>query len=125
MAVRVAFFAFHLRDLDRLWYDYERRGPLFQLARGLDYLTLVVFGVVAVFALWGVTAQTPDRLWRVFFAWLGFLLLERLPVHGLPRANRPGALADAQTSLGANVLIAVLGAAAATAVGAVYFGWRG
>jgi hypothetical protein len=125
MALRTAFFAFHLRDPETLWHDFERRGLRYQVARGLDYLTLIAFGVAAVFALWGVTVQTPDRLWRVFVAWLGFLLLERLPLHRFPRTNRPGAMLDAQVSLGANVLIALLGAAAASALAAVYFAWRG
>lgn len=125
MAVRLVFLAFHFANLDRLWYDFERRGLLFQLARGLDALTLIAFGAVAVRALWGIDAQTPDRLLRVFFAWLGFFLLERLPVHRFPRANVPGALGDAQVGLAVNLLLSFLGAATATLLAALYFHWRG
>jgi hypothetical protein len=123
-AARVVFLAFHLRDPERLWCDYERRGLLYRLACGLDYLTLIVFAGAAVAALWGIDAQTPDRLGRVFLAWLGFLLLERLPVRRFPRTNRPGALADAQVSLLVNLLVALLGAGAATLLAALYFLWR-
>jgi hypothetical protein len=125
LAVRVAFLARHLGDLDALWSDYARRGLRFQFARILDALTLIIFAAVATWALWGVNAQTPDRFGRVFVAWLGFFLLERLPVHRFPRTNIPGGFDGARASLAANALIAALGAFAATLVSAIYFWWRG
>jgi len=124
MAARVAFLAFHLRDLDGLWRDYARGGLTFQVARGIDFLTLALFAAAAVWSLWGINAQTPNRLGRVFVAWLGFLLLERLLVHRFPRTNAPGGLSEAQVALLVNVLLSVLGAVAATVVAAVYFWWR-
>jgi hypothetical protein len=124
-ALRLAFLAFHWRDLAALWADYERHGAAYQLARALDAATLILFGAASIWALWSVGAQTPDRLGRVFVAWLGFLLLERLPVHRFPRTNVSGGLRDAQVSLLVNVLLALLGAAAATGLAALYFRWRG
>ena len=124
MALRLAFLAFHLRDPAALWADYERRGGAFQLARVLDYATLLLYGAAAVWALWGVNAQTPDRLARVFVAWLGFLLLERLPVHRFPRTNLPGALRDAEVSLLVNIALAFIGAAVVTGLAALVFALR-
>ena len=123
--LRIAFLGLHIRDLDSLWYDYEHRGPRFQLARGLDYLTLGIFLAAAAWALWGLDERTPDRLGRVFVAWLGIFLLERLPIHRLPRTNRPGAYGEAKMALAVHVLLSVLGAVAATFVTWVYFWWRG
>jgi hypothetical protein len=110
--------------LSALWADYERRGGAYQFARILDAATLILFGAAAVWALWGLDAQTPDRLGRVFGAWLGFLLLERLAVHRFPRTNVSGGLRDAQVSLVVNVALALLGAAVATGLSALYFRWR-
>lgn len=125
MALRLAFLAYHWRNLSALWADYERRGGAFQVARVLDTATLLLFAAAAVFALWGINAQTPDRLGRVSVAWLGFLLLERLPVHRFPRMNAPGAFRDAQVSLAVNLLLSALGAAVATGLAALTFRWRG
>lgn len=124
-ALRVAFLALHWRDLAALWADYERHGAAFQTARVLDTATLILFAAAGAWALWGINAGTPDRYGRVFVAWLGFLLLERLPVHRFPRTNVPGALRDAQIGLLVNLLLAVLGAAVVTALSALYFRWRG
>jgi hypothetical protein len=125
MAARVAFLALNFRDLGGLWHDYARRGLRYQLARGLDAITLVIFGVAAVLSLRGLNAETPDRLAKVFVAWLGFLLLERLSAHRFPQTNAPGAMRDAQAALAANALLSVLGAGAATGIAALFFWWRG
>lgn len=122
--LRIAFLGLHIRDLDSLWYDYEHRGPRFQLARALDYLTLGIFLAAAAWALWGLDERTPARLGRVFVAWLGIFLLERLPVHRFPRTNRPGGLNEAKLSLAVHVLLSVLGAVVATVVTWIYFWWR-
>jgi uncharacterized protein involved in cysteine biosynthesis len=122
-ALRAGFLALHFSNLESLWYDFERRGPVFRLARGLDLATLIAFGAAATWTLWGQGAQTSDRLSRVFLAWLGFLLLERLSLHRFPRTNVPGALRDAQIALAVNLFLAALGALAATLVAWLYFRW--
>ena len=124
-ALRVAFLALHLRNLDGLWYDYERGGTRFQLARGLDWLTLAGFLAAATWTLWGIDGRTPDRFGQIFVAWLGFLLLERLPVHRFPRTNLSGGLREAMITLAVHVLLSVLGALGAVIVAAIYFWWRG
>lgn len=121
-ALRLAFLAFHFRDLDGLWNDYARSGLAFQQARALDYVTLGVFMVAAVWALWGLDRETPDSLGRVFVAWLGVLLLERLPVHRFPRTNVPGGLSEAKLGFAVAVLLSVLGALGATIIAALW--WR-
>jgi hypothetical protein len=125
MALRLVFLAFHFTNLESLWSDYERRGPRFQLARSLDYLTLAVFLAAAIWALWGLDSQEPLRLVKVFVAWLGVSLLARLTVHRFPRTNLPGGLDQAKIDLGVHLLLAILSALAATAVAWVYFWWRG
>jgi hypothetical protein len=137
MALRLGFLSFHFNNLERLWGDYERRGPYFQFARTLDYLTLAVFLAAAIWALWGLDSQDALRpvkpevlfrkevLFRIFVAWLGVSLLARLAVHRFPRTNLPGGLEQAKIDLGVHLLLAVLGALAATAVAWVYFWWRG
>lgn len=127
-ALRLASLALHLaiyHDFDGLWRDYARGGTWFQLARLLDILTLGAFLAAAVWAMWGMDAQTPVRFSRVFAAWLGFSLLQRLPVHRFPRMNQPGALGEAAVALAINVLPSVLGVLGATLVAAIYFRWRG
>lgn len=124
VALRVAFLMLQARDLDGLWYDYERGGLRFQLARALDYLTLGVFLAAAIWALWRIDGRTPDRLGRVFVAWLGIFLLERLPVHRFPRTNRPGGLGEAKVALAVHVLLAVLGALGVTLLTWIYFWWQ-
>ena len=125
LALRIAFLARHWNDFGALWADYARRGLSFQFARVLDYATLSLFGAASVWALWGVNAQTPDLTGRVFLAWLGFLLLERLPVHRFPRTNVPGGVQEALVSLLANVLVASVGAAAVTGLSTLFLRWRG
>lgn len=124
-ALRLGFVGLHLRDLDRLWNDYARRGMRFQLARGVDYLTLGVFFVAAVRALRDLGGPIPWRLAVVFAAWLGLSLLQGLPVHRFPRTNVPGGLDEVKLALGVRVLLSALGAVGATFMAAVYFWWRG
>jgi hypothetical protein len=124
-ALRLAFVAFHFRDLDRLWYDFERGGPRCRLARWLDVSTLGVFLAVAVWALWGSDERGPHWLGKVFVAWLGLSLLARLPVHRFPRTNVPGALDRAKIELAVHLLVSLLGALGGTAVTWAYFRWRG
>jgi hypothetical protein len=126
--VRLGFLALHLRDLESLWYDYERRGFQYRLARSIDLLTILGFGACAFYALWTLKdAETSGagRLGAVFVAWLGVALLERLAVHRFPRTNSPQLLLDAKVSLVTNVALAVLAGLAMTGVTAIYFWVRG
>lgn len=124
VALRLVFLAFHFRDLDRLWSDYERGGPRFRLAQLLDGLTLVTFIAVAVWAMWGDGGETPNRHIRVFLVWLGLLLLERLPVCRFPRTNVTAAFGEAKIALLVNLVLSVLGALGMTALASIYFWWR-
>jgi predicted membrane channel-forming protein YqfA (hemolysin III family) len=125
LAVRIAYLAFQFNNMESLWYDYERRGTRYQLARAIDYSTFLIFLAGSIWSLWAVQAQEPDRLVKVFVAWLGCSLLARLQVHRFPRLNRPGAYAEAKLDFAVHVLMALLGAVVATAVTAIYFWWRG
>jgi hypothetical protein len=123
-ALRLAYILAH-RDPDSLWYDFERRGQKFQLARLLDYATFGVFLLCAAWALWKHDARDSGWLGTFFVAWLGWSLLERFPVHRFPRMNRPGLFERAKMNLVANLIMAVLSAAVATGLVAAYFWWRG
>lgn len=125
LVLRVAFVAAHFGDLDRLWADYARRGLRFQLARGLDVVTLGIFLAAAGWTLWAMSGHDAQRLAKVFVVGLGCSLLTRLHAHRFPRTNLPGAYDAAKVDLLVHLLMALLGAAAFTAVAAVYFWWRG
>ena len=57
--------------------------------------------------------------------WLGWSLLERLSIHRFPRTNRPGAYVEAKINLIVNIMRALAGAIAMTAVAWAFFWWRG
>lgn len=124
-AIRIAFLAFNFSNLENLWYDYERRGGKFQFARLLDYATLGVFLICAAWTVWKQEVHDSSWLGKVFVAWLGWLLLERLPVHRFPRTNRPGAYEAGKINLIVNLLLAVSGAMVVTAIAWMYARWRG
>src|SRR6478672_3792227 len=90
LAMRIAFVACHLRDLDQLWYDYEHRGLRFRTALVLDYTTLATFVAAAVWAVWKLDGLDSYRLGKFFVVWFGWSLLTRLQIHCFPRTNRPG-----------------------------------
>lgn len=123
-ALRIGFLMLHVRDFEGLWSDYARGGFWFRTARALDYITLGIFLVVMMRALWGIDERTADGLGRVFVAWLGFLLLKRLPIHRFPRTNLPGAFAEAQFTLAVHCILSVLGALGATILTWIVFWWR-
>jgi hypothetical protein len=125
LALRAAFVARHLRDLDRLWSDYERRGLLFRLAWLLDVATLLLFLAGAAWTLREIGPREPPRLGAVFVAWFGTTLLSRLSVHRFPRTNVPGAWQEAQGSLIAHVAVSLLGAAVATCATGIWIVWQG
>jgi hypothetical protein len=120
-----AVFTFAHRDPDSLWYDYERRGARFQLARALDYLTFLGFSIVSVWLLWDAGADSPYWLAKFALAWFGWSLLARFQVHHFPRMNRPGLYREAQMNLVVNLIVAVLSTAAMTGIVALVRWWRG
>ncbi len=124
LAIRIAFLAAHFGNLESLWADYDRRGLLFHLGRGLDYATLAVFLAGAMWTLWAIDGQDPAKLAKVFVACLGWSLLARLPVHRFPRTNLPGAFSEAKIDLAVKLLMSFLTALGATMVTAVYYWWR-
>ena len=125
LALRLAFLAAHVRDLESLWYDYERRGPRFRLARALDLATLGAFLAVGVWALWTADADDSYRLGKYFVVWLGWSLLSRLSVHRFPRTNVGRAYDEARFTLVVHLVLSVVVALALTGAMWVYFWWRG
>lgn len=128
LTVRLGFMALHLRDIESLWYDYDRRGLQYRLAQSIDLVTILGFSACAVYALWTVKdLQTSGgaRYGTVFVAWFGIALLERLAVHRFPRTNSPQLFLDAKVSLATNLALAGLVGFAMTGVMAVYFWVRG
>jgi hypothetical protein len=124
-AMRIAFLAANFSDLERLWYDFERRGVRFRLARLIDYSTLTAFLVCAVLALWKQYVHDASWLGKFFISWLGWSLLERLPTHRFPRTNRQGAYEEAKMNLFVNSAIASIGACVVTVAAWAYLSWRG
>jgi len=125
MGLRLAFVAFHFRDMEQLWYDYEHCGLRFQTARLLDFATFASFVAAAGWALWKIDGQDPHRLSKFFVVWLGWSLLARLQVHHFPRTNRSGLYEQAKINLFVHLLMSLLGALVATAAAWIYFRWHG
>ena len=125
IALRLVFLLLHSRDADSLWYDYEHRGTRFQLARLLDYATLIGFIVAVAWTLWKSDELETHRLAKFFVAWLGWSLLARLQVHRFPRMNRPGLYDQAMINFYAHLTMSLLSSIAATAAIGAYFWWRG
>ena len=124
MTLRVVFILLFSRDADSLWYDYEHRGIRFQLARFLDFGTLIGFIAAVVWTLWKSDQHDSYRLAKFFVAWLGWSLLARLQIHRFPRMNRPGLYDQAKINLYAHLLMSLLSTVAVTAALGVYFWWR-
>ena len=128
LALRVGFLAVHLNNLEGLWADYARRGFVHRLARIVDLVTFIVFCGCAIYMLWTLPADEASvlsRFTKVFVAWFGVALLERLAVHRFPRTNAPVLYFDAQMNLASNVVTAVAGGLAMTGVTALYYWLRG
>ena len=124
-AVRFLFLAYHARDMETLWYHYERRGPAFRLARALDLATLVAFLAAAGYALWKLDPDDPHRLGKYFVTWLGWALLSRLAVHRFPRTNVGRALDEAKFTLVLHLVVSVVIAVVLTGMMWAYFRWKG
>jgi hypothetical protein len=127
LLARIAFIAFQWNHLESLWYDFEHRGFRFQLARALDGLTVTVFVVCAYLAM----SNNDFRQWSlwyqsamVFTAWLGFLLLIKLPVHRFPRTNVPGAFESAKIELIVHLVMSAIQACAISSLFALWTWFR-
>lgn len=127
-AIRTAFLAAHWSNLERLWYDYERRGIAYHLAAAIDLVTLIVYFGCAMYGIWHLQERATTLSGKcayVWVAWLGVLALERLAIHRFPRTNHQPLLGEAKIALLAHLLTTLIGASAATALSAVWFWFRG
>jgi hypothetical protein len=124
LGLRFAFLAANLRYVERLWCDYERRGPRYVLARWVDFATLIAFMATAVWRMWTFDKDDPYRLAKIFVVWLGWSLLTRLRVHRFPRTNVPGSYMAAKVDLVVHLVMSVVVALALTGASWIYFWWR-
>ena len=127
--IRIGFLLVQFNRLEQLWYDYERRGFLFQVARAIDGITWVVFGIAVAYSLWSISrwsiSDVGMNIYTAFVAGFGFSLLERLPCHRFPRTNVRGSLSEAKIDLFVNVLMAVVTGVGTMGCFALYLWWRG
>jgi hypothetical protein len=128
LLVRLVYLLIQSRDFESFWYDLERFGIQFQIARAISVVTFVVFTGCAAFALWTQDNGPTSRLEfyaTLFVAWFGMALLPRFGLHRFPRTNSPRLYSEAQLTLILNFVLAVLSATCMTGLSAVYFWWRG
>ena len=125
--LRVGFVAMQFRDLESFWYDLERHGIRFQIARAISIITFLAYLGCACYALWTVKTHTGfwPRYGTVFVAWFGLALLSRLPPHRFPRTNSPQLYSEAQINLIVNLAMSLLSGLGMTGLTALYFWWRG
>lgn len=128
LLIRFVYVAVQSRDFESFWYDLERQGLKFQIARAISFVTYGVYLACAVYALWTLTSTTNLFLMRattLFVIWCGLSLLGRFPVHRFPRTNVPQLYNEAQTELITNLILSVLSGIAMTLLCLAYFWWRG
>ena len=128
LLVRLGYLLVQSRDVDSFWYDLERLGIKFQIARAISVLTFVVFLGCAAYALWTQDKVPTGRAafyGTLFVAWFGMSLLSRLALHRFPRTNSPRLYSEARFTLVLNLILAMLSATAMTGLSAVFFWWRG
>jgi hypothetical protein len=119
LAVRLLFIAFHWRNLEQLWYDYERKGLIYRIAWLIDIATgLIYFGLVLRFLYYFASIDNP--LPDMFLSTLGLSILSRLMIHRFPRTNSPGAYSDAKVDLLVHIVMSLLTAVGVTLLTAVY-----
>jgi len=123
LSVRLIFLALHLRDLNRLWSDYEIGGARFRLAGWLDAMTLLAFAIVASISVFNFHSAAHPRS-MVFVAALGLQLLTRFASQRFPRTNVSGTFFEAKLDFGIHILLSLLGAAGATLLASIYLWWR-
>ena len=113
------FIAFHWRNLEQLWYDYERNGILYRIASLIDIATgLIYFGLVLRFLYYFPSIDNP--LPDMFLSALGLSVLSRLMIHRFPRTNAPGAYSEAKVDLLVHLVMSLLSAVGVTLLTAVY-----
>lgn len=126
--LRFAFVAFHWRDLESMWIDFDRRGLSYRIAWLLSLVTLAAYFAAAIGAIWSLSKTDIPWITRygtIFLAWLGIALLERFPLHKFPRTNSHSLFRDAQVDLVVNLVMAVASAIGMTALSGLYYWWRG
>jgi cytochrome c biogenesis protein CcdA len=127
-AARFAFVAFHLRDLESMWYDFDRKGLTYHIAWLLSIVTLGAAFAAAAYAIWSLPKTDiswSQRYGTIFVAWLGLALLERFPLHKFPRTNSPLLYRDAQADLITNLIMALASAVGMTILSGIYYWFRG
>jgi hypothetical protein len=126
--LRIGFVAFHWNHLDSMWYDFDRRGLTYQVARLLSVITLVAAFAAAAYAIWTLPKVGEGsilyRYGTIFIAWLSIAFFERFPLHKFPRTNSPSLYRDAQADLITNLIMAVLSGIGMTALTGLYYWWR-
>lgn len=119
LSVRLMFIAFHWRNLEQLWYDYERNGILYRIASLIDIATgLIYFGLVLRFLYYFPSIDNP--LPDMFLSGLGLSVMSRLTIHRFPRTNPPGAYSEAKVDLLVHLVMSLLTAVGVTLLTAVY-----
>lgn len=119
LSVRLMFITFHWRNLEQLWYDYERNGILYRIASLIDIATgLIYFGLVLRFLYYFPSIDNP--LPDMFLSALGLSVLSRLMIHRFPRTNTPGAYSEAKVDLLVHLVMSLLTAVGVTLLTAVY-----
>jgi cytochrome c biogenesis protein CcdA len=126
LVLRVGFIALQFNNLDLFWYDLERQGIRFQVARALSIVTSLAYWSCAIYTLWSVRAQPAfwPRYGTVFVAWFGIALLSRFALHKFPRTNSSQLMSDAQASLIANFVTSLISGLGMTGLTALYFWLR-
>lgn len=127
LLVRFAFVAFHWRDLESMWSDFDRRGLSYRIAWLLSVVTLGAYFAAAIGAIWSLPKTDVSwsvRYGTIFIAWLGLALLERFPLHKFPRTNSHSLFREAQIDLMVNLIMAFASAVGMTILSGIYYWWR-
>lgn len=127
LGIRVGYLALQLSNLGRFWYELERRGVDFHVARLISVVTLLAFLGCAAYALWKLDPKTSSHLaigGTAFVAWWGMSLLSRLAVHRFPRTNSSRLYAEAKTDLVIHLVTSVISGVCMTGVTVFTIWWR-
>jgi hypothetical protein len=113
--------------MESFWYDLERNGIRFQIARAISVATHVAYLACAGYALWQLKAVTGfwPRCSVVFVAWFGLALLSKFVPHKFPRTNSSKLYSEAQMNLVVNLVSALLSGIGMTALTMLFLRWRG
>lgn len=127
LGIRVGYLALQLSNLGRFWYELERRGIDFHIARLISLVTLAAFLSCAFYALWKLDPETHSMTaigGTAFVAWWGMSLLSRLAVHRFPRTNSSQLYAEAKTDLVVHLVTSVISGVCMTGVTVFAIWWR-